>query len=141
MEQNKEKLGFDYEEELKKGFKTLFPTHVVNATKKQDTHEGTDFFVNGIRIDTTYAFSEKKRKSRGNLIMVSEAENGMFIGIRTGNGYKKFKEPVVVIGHDTDDNYMVWAWIIPKLKSMVTQSLWNSIVDKYCEYLDSIESA
>lgn len=74
----------------------------INET--MDLEEGTDFFWNRIRTDVTANFSGKDHMIRlpgaysVSIPYIGEVE--VEYGIRTGNSYRMFKMPVLVVGFD-----------------------------------------
>lgn len=104
-------------------FEDAITPHVLNAAKKiwggksrkatktEDHHEGTDFFIGDLRMDITMN-SEKNNTVWYDLPYVIENENcydiNVKFGVRTGNGVGKnkrtFKEPVLVICFETTIN-------------------------------------
>ena len=133
-------LGKEYEVEVIGGLKDgLDNANVAKATEEQDLYEGTDCIVDGIRVDTTYAFSTKDHM---HLVRYYEGLD-MYMGIRTGNCHCKFDEPVVVVGNNYTDEY-VRGYILPNLYSKtknMAENIFDAIFDLFCEYEDYVEAS
>ncbi len=130
-------LGIDYEWEFYEGIKSgLSNSKIEKATNEQDAFEGTDFFLDGIRVDVTFNFSQKDHMETR---FVRYAE-GLKFGVRTGNNKSDFNEIVVVVGEDAEPSN-VRNWILPNLKKTIASKaeiIANVINDVFCEYLDAI---
>ena len=104
-----------------------------------DKHEGTDFVLNDVRIDTTLQFSNKDFMPfiYETKIPATPYEN-FTMGIRIGNshnGYTEFPKPVVVIGLDmTPHEYKVWENVIEDNLTRYADDIIITITDVYLTY-------
>lgn len=69
---------------------------ITVSTMNQDRYEGTDVFVLGVPVDVTINY-QNKRHTRKLTEMLFDGITVEF-GLRTGNGRKTFKTPVLVVG-------------------------------------------
>lgn len=137
---DKDQLGKEYEADFIQGLaKGLPDSKVVKATKEQDEYQGTDVFLDGIRVDVTFHFSGKDHMV-DRLVRYVE---GYKLGIRTGNNTEPFKDFVVVIGEDSEPQF-VRDWELPNLVKKISQKaeiIADAISDLFCEYEDMMEMA
>lgn len=100
--------GLELEDELCESFEyhykkrgSLQKETFRRATKVEDKTLGTDAFIYGLPVDFTCDFSGKSYMI-DTQVRISTAFGEIKFGVRTGNGRTKFKQPVLVIGVDTD---------------------------------------
>lgn len=130
----------DFLEILSKKYKKL-ESRIGSLT---DKHEGTDFVLNDVRIDTTLQFSNKNFMPfiYETKIPATPHEN-FTMGIRIGNshnGYTEFPKPVVVIGLDmTPHEYDVWENVIEDNLTRYADDIILTITDVYLTYTSQEE--
>ncbi len=134
--------GFEFEDEVVSVFKkysekmgTLRYFKEVSGTDL-DTKQGTDLFVDGIPVDITSNFSEKRKM----ITLEDEVDvNGTAIkfGIRLGNGHITFKTPVMVVGIDASASFLnsYMDIIISEFAAKVDQIM-DIINQRFYDYCD-----
>ena len=98
-------LGIEFENELCEVCRVNLGNEYLKATEIQDKFESTDCFCLKMRVDFTYNFSNKSYMMVLPEEFKSKGETFRF-GIRFSNGHGQFEEPVLVVGIDSDDNYV-----------------------------------
>jgi len=73
----------------------------TESSQKQDRFEGIDGFISRVPFDICLSIDKKARHLTGKKHMIDCGMCKVYFYIRTGNGYKKFEQPVVVLHVDT----------------------------------------
>lgn len=114
---------------------------VVHTGDRLDRYQGTDFEIDGIRVDATCAFSEKDHMAKTNFEPIYTQYGDLQFGIRLGNNYKgftSFEKPVVVVGMDLDNVYAkVWADAIGEAITKMAPMIISYIKECYEEFMNA----
>ncbi len=133
--------GAEFEDDFEEALFTRNPKEKLTKTRgtELDKNEGTDFFHQGLRLDTTLDFSNKDTMPYvfDSKIPATGFQNFQ-IGIRHGNkhnGYTEFPEPVVVIGLDMEPYlYRLNKYEIMKNITAHADEIFRSAEDAYVDY-------
>ncbi len=132
--------GEDYELEYCEGLSKGLNDHFKRATVYEDKFEGTDAFIDGVRVDFTFAFDKKDHIEHRFIKYIEELD--LHLGIRTGNNSGAvFEEPVVVIGENREPSY-IRDWVLPNLSQFAKDNcerIADAVSDLYCEYCDYLD--
>jgi hypothetical protein len=111
----------------------LYGKDFVKATEEQDRHEGTDCFIQRLRVDVTLHAAKKDR-----MIYCGNVDSYAFhinVFIRFGNRHVDFPEPVMVleflVGANRHGNYLV--------QSYLDKEIVSECMDLFFSKLDEIE--
>lgn len=135
-------LGDDVEDSIYDKIVTSFGEEykVRKSNVIEDLFEGTDMFIDGIRVDITLN-DEKK----GTLKFIESAQFKnvkVDFSVRTGNGRNEFNEPVVVIRFETNvpiTKRNCDSFVQNKIDIYELQDIMGRIFDAYCKHLDEEE--
>lgn len=135
-----ENSGISFESEVTEVIGTICEqswgkTSFRYSSTKEDRYKGTDFWVLGVPVDVTLDID---RSSHTTLCKNEvEFDLGSFVfGVRTGNNYGTFEQPVLVIGVKSNlyisiKNYIdVVGFMKPKLKEVLEMGMdeyWNCV--------------
>jgi hypothetical protein len=90
----KDPLGKAFEGVMKYYFKKLYGDAFIPANHEEDCYEGTDFFINGIRIDVTLKPVKRKAKYIDSFVIPGCT---IHVQLRYGNHVQDFSEPVLLL--------------------------------------------
>ena len=114
---------------------------IVHSDDDLDRFQGTDFEIDGVRVDATCAFSHKDHMANTNFEPLYTPYGNLKFGIRTGNshnGYTKFEKPVVVVGMDLDDWYArTYADAISEAITKMAPMIISYIKECYEEFINA----
>ena len=134
-----EKLGVETEGDIRNLVFAAFGKDAKSSTKSEDLYEGTDLYVLGVRVDFTTAF-----ESKDHMVEIPETMNlglsTIRFGVRTGNDYHDFDEPVLVVCIDAGNNHMLkymYQNILDEFKQNVRR-IFEKGMDLYWDCVDNL---